>query len=97
MFAGTLVVAFGMFLIGLAVLIAINPKLAERLLRSFASSARVHYAEQTLRFIAGGALAIFAPSMWLQDLFRVLGLLIVVTAAVLLVLPWSGIMNSANG
>jgi hypothetical protein len=35
-----LVVAFGVFLTGLAVLIAIKPLLAERFLRSFASSTR---------------------------------------------------------
>jgi hypothetical protein len=41
--SGMLVVAFGIFLIGLAVLIAIKPQLAERFLRSFASSAQAHY------------------------------------------------------
>ena len=58
-----IVVAFGVFLIGLAGLIAIKPRLAERFLRSFASSARAHYTEQALRLIAGGALVSFAPSM----------------------------------
>ena len=86
--SGILVVAFGLFLIGLAVLIAIKPQLAERFLRSFAGSARAHYTEQTLRLIAGGAMVIFAPSMWYPDLFRLFGWLIVVTAAALLLLPW---------
>jgi hypothetical protein len=62
--SGMLVVAFGMFLIWLAVLIAIKPQLAERFLRSFASLARAHYTEQALRLIAAGAMVIFAPSMW---------------------------------
>jgi hypothetical protein len=86
--SGMLVVAFGFFLIGLAVLIAIKPQLAERFLRSFASSARAHYAEQALRLIAGGALVLFAPSMWYPDLFRLFGWLIVVTAVALLLVPW---------
>jgi hypothetical protein len=86
--SGVLVVAFGLFLIGLAVLIAIKPLLAERFLRAFASSARAHYVEQALRLIAGGATVIFAPSMWYPDLFRLFGWLIVVTAAMLLLLPW---------
>ena len=86
--SGMLVVALGVFLIGLAVLIAIKPQLAERVLRSFASSARAHYVEQALRLIAGGAMVIFAPSMWYSDLFKVFGWLIVVTAVALLLLPW---------
>ena len=77
--SGVVVVAFGVFLTGLAVLIAIKSQLAERFLRSFASSARAHYAEQALRLIAGGAMVIFAPSMWYPDLFKLFGWLIVVT------------------
>jgi hypothetical protein len=86
--SGILVVAFGLFLIGLAVLIAIRPRLAERFLRSFASSARAHYTEQVSRLIAGGALVVFAPSMWYPGLFKLFGWLIAVTAAALLLLPW---------
>ena len=86
--SGILVVAFGVFLVGLAVLIAIRPQLAERFLRSFASSARAHYAEQVLRLVAGGAIVIFASSMRYPDLFRFFGGLIAVTAVALLLLPW---------
>ena len=43
--SGILVVAFGVFLTGLSVLMTAKPRLAERFLRSFASSARAHYAE----------------------------------------------------
>jgi len=86
--SGVVVVAFGVFLTGLAVLIAIKSQLAERFLRSFASSARAHYAEQALRLIAGGAMVIFAPSMWYADLFKLFGWLIIVTAVALLLLPW---------
>jgi hypothetical protein len=86
--SGILVVAFGAFLIGLAALIAIKPQLAERFLRSFASSARAHHTEQALRLIAGGALVSFAPSMWYSDVFKLFGWLMVVTAVALLLLPW---------
>ena len=88
MLAGMLVVALGVFLIGLAALIAIKPQLAERFLRSFASSARAHYTEQALRLIAGGGMVLFAPSMWYPDVFTLFGWLIVVTAVALLILPW---------
>jgi hypothetical protein len=86
--AGALVVAFGGFLIGSAGLIATNPRLAERFLRSFASSARAHYLEQVLRLIVGGATVIFAPAMWYPKLFEVFGWLMVLTTVVLLLLPW---------
>jgi hypothetical protein len=86
--SGTLVVAFGVFLVGMALLIAIRPKLAETFLRSFASSARAHYTEQALRLIAGGAIVIFAPSMWYPDLFKLFGSLVAATAVALLLLPW---------
>jgi len=89
MLSGMLVVAFGGFLVGLVVMIAIRSQLAERFLRAFASSARAHYTEQALRLIAGGATVIFAPSMWYADLFKLFGWLIVVTAVALLLLPWS--------
>lgn len=59
--SGLLVVASGVFLVGLAVLIMVKPRLAESFLRSFAGSARAHYSEQVLRLIAGGAMVLFAP------------------------------------
>ena len=86
--SGMLVVAMGVFLIGLAVLIVVKQPLAERFLRSFASSARAHYAEQVCRLIAGGAIVVFAPSMRYSNLFRLFGWLIVATAVALLLLPW---------
>jgi hypothetical protein len=86
--SGSLVVAFGVFLTALAALSAVKPQLAERFLKSFASSARAHYIEQVLRLIAGGALVMFAPSMWYSRLFELFGWLIAVTAVALLVTPW---------
>jgi hypothetical protein len=86
--SGILVVAFGMFLIGLAALITVKPQVAERFLRSFASSARAHYAEQSLRLIVGGAMASLAPSMWFPHVFMLLGWMLAITAAALLLLPW---------
>lgn len=86
--SGVVVGAFGAFLIGLAGLIVTKPLLAERFILSFASSARAHYTEQTLRLIAGGAMVIFAPSMWHPDLFKLFGWLIVVSSVALLLVPW---------
>ena len=86
--SGIVVVGFCLFLTGLAVVSATKPALAERFLRSFASSARAHYTEQGLRLLVGVALVIFASSMWYPELFRLFGWLIVVTTAGLLLIPW---------
>lgn len=86
--SGIVVVGFCLFLIGLAVVIAANPSLAERFLRSFASSARAHYTEQILRLLVGAAIVNFASSMWYSDLFKLFGWLIAVTAVGLLLVPW---------
>ena len=86
--SGVVVVGFCLFLIGLAVVIARKPSLAERFLRSFASSARTHYTEQGLRLIVGAALINLASSMRYPDLFNVLGWVMVVTTVGLLLVPW---------
>jgi hypothetical protein len=86
--SGIVVVGFCVFLIGLAVVIATRPLLAERFLRSFASSARAHYTEQGSRLLVGAALINFANSMWHSELFKLFGWLIVVTAVALLLTPW---------
>ncbi len=86
--SGIVVVGIGLCLIAAAVVMALKPLLAERCLKSFASSARAHYTEQAARLIAGAAIVIFAPSMWYPDLFKVFGWLIIVTALGLLLIPW---------
>jgi uncharacterized protein YjeT (DUF2065 family) len=86
--SGIVVVGFCVFLIGLAVVIATRPSLAERFLRSFASSARAHYTEQGSRLLVGAAVINFANSMWHSELFKLFGWLIVVTAVALLLTPW---------
>jgi hypothetical protein len=87
--AGTIVIAFGLWLIGLAVFLLVAPARAERFLMVFASSARAHYVEQVLRLSVGAAIVIFAPAMALTSLFRIFGWLIAISALGLLVLPWT--------
>ena len=79
--AGVIVVASGLWLVGLAVAIVLAPKRA--------SSARAHYTEQSLRLIAGTGMIFFAHQMRFSNLFNVFGWLLVSTAAVLLLVPWT--------
>ncbi len=86
--AGIIVMASGIWLIGLAASMVVIPARTAAFLASFASSARAHYTEQVLRLIAGGAIVIFAAETRFPDLFRIFGWLVVLTAAGLLLMPW---------
>lgn len=86
--SGAIVLAFGFFLVGLAMVIVIQPTIAERFLRSFASSARAHYTEQGLRLLVGTAVVTFAEAMWHPQLFRLFGWIILATTIGLLLIPW---------
>lgn len=84
----SIVIAFGLALVGFAVLIIVKPKPSRRFIESFASSARAHYAEQVIRLVVGAALVVHAPAMSYSWVFAVLGWLMVVTAIALLMMPW---------
>ena len=86
--AGLVVVASGLFLVGLGAVAFARPALARRFLESFASSARTHITEQLLRLVAGLALVAYSPRMWLPAAFEVFGWVIAGSAAALLLLPW---------
>jgi len=86
--AGAVVVACGLFLVGLAVAMLTAREMSERFLRKFASSARAHYTEQSLRLLAGAGFVLYAPEMRHPLVFQVFGWVLVVTAAVLMLLPW---------
>jgi len=79
---------FGMFLIGLAVVIVITPQRAEQFLRSYASSARAHYTEQIARLMIGVAIVVLAPSMWYSNFINLFGWVLIVTSIGLLLIPW---------
>lgn len=86
--AGFVVVAFGLFLIGLSCIVVAKPALAERFFMSFASSARAHYIEQVLRLLLGASLVVLAPAMWQASIFRVIGWAIVIGSVGLMLMPW---------
>lgn len=86
--SGVVVVAFVLFLIGLAVTIYLRPLLAKRFLNAFACSARAHYLEQILRLVVGSSLIWFSAEMWQPNLFRLFGWVVVGTTVGLLCIPW---------
>lgn len=86
--SGAVVTAFGLFLVGLAVVIVVAPSRAERFFRGFASSALTHYTEQAVRLIVGAAIVSFAGSMRHPEVFTLFGWLMLVSTAGLLLIPW---------
>lgn len=86
--AGAIVIAAGVWLVGLAVAILLCREATAAFIRRFASSARAHYTEQMLRLVVGGALILYADQMRHVRLFQIFGGLLVVTAAVLMIMPW---------
>jgi hypothetical protein len=86
--SGLVVAGFGLFLVGLAILITARPSRAEKFFRAFASSALTHYTEQAVRLIVGAAVVIRSESMRYPELFNAFGWLVIVSTAALLVIPW---------
>ena len=86
--AGAILVAFGLFLVGLALVVFAKPAFAERFFISFASSPQTHYTEQLIRLLIGASLLIRSQAMWHPKIFWFVGLAIVLSSLVLLLTPW---------
>ena len=86
--AGAILVAFGLFLVGLTVVVFAKPAVAERFFMSFASSARAHYTEQIVRLLIGVSLIVRSGVMWQPKVFWLVGWGIVVSSLVLMLTPW---------
>jgi hypothetical protein len=86
--AGAILVAFGLFLVGLTVVVFAKPAVAERFFMAFASSARTHYTEQIVRLLIGAALIIRSGAMSQPKVFWLIGWGIVLSSVVLILTLW---------
>ena len=86
--AGAILVAFGLFLVGLTIVVFAKPAVAERFFMSFASSARAHYTEQVIRLLIGTSLVIRSVEMWQPKVFWFVGWAVVLSSSVLILSPW---------
>lgn len=82
------VLTTGLYFICLAVLSFSAPARASRFLHGFASSALTHYIELFLRLVVGAAFLVRGPSMLFSRVFVAFGWILVVTTAVLVLVPW---------
>ena len=79
---------FGLFLIAFTGVVFAKPPIAERFLAAFASSVRMHYAEQIVRLLIGAALVVQSPAMWQANIFWLIGWAIIISSAALMCAPW---------
>lgn len=86
--AKTMLVAVAIFFLLLGVVALIRPNPARRFLLGFAASAYKHYAELAARFVVGGAMLVVAPHSIHSAALAAFGWLLVVTTAVMAVVPW---------
>ena len=83
-----IVVAGSLFFVWLTAAVFAAPAFATWFLRSFASSARAHYAEQIARLIFSASLISLSPVMLHPGVFRVIGWGIFLSSVVLVLIPW---------
>ncbi len=86
--AAAILVAFGLFLVGLTAVVFAKPAVAERFFLSFASSAQAHYTEQAIRLLIGVSLIIRSEAMWHSKVFWFVGWAIVLSSLLLILTPW---------
>ncbi|HTD59641.1 MAG TPA: hypothetical protein VK679_03260 [Gemmatimonadaceae bacterium] len=91
------VAAAGLWLVGVAVLMALRPRYCLHLLEKMSanlerSNWRLQFTEQGLRVLAGVALIVRAPATRLPLVFEVAGWLLVATSLLIMVAPirWHG-------
>jgi hypothetical protein len=86
--AAIIVVLSGTWLVGLAVAAFLRPETVKSFLDKFASSALTHFFEMFLRLVAGASFVIYAPQMKFSFVFTIFGWILILTTAVLMLVPW---------
>jgi uncharacterized membrane protein YfcA len=81
------VVIFGLFFIGVGLIMLFNPKKAREILRKAGSTNFINYAEITLRMIPAVALILVADVSKYSDAFKIFGWLMLCTSFILYFVP----------
>ena len=88
MIALGVIVATGLYFVGLGLTSVLAPDRAGRFLSGFASSALVHYVELFIRLVVGWALLERAQYLPFPSAMTVFGWVLVITTVGLLPIPW---------
>jgi hypothetical protein len=87
--ATCIVVVAGLYLIALSVVALVKPASARKFLLGFAQTAAAHYVEMAVRIVVGIALVIASPRMLYAQFFFWFGVVLLVSSAILVCLPWT--------
>ena len=86
-FAKWIVILFGIFLIGVGLLMLFNPKKARRTLQKAGSTNFINYAEITLRMIPAAGLILYAEFSKYPLYFSIFGWFMLITSVILYFVP----------
>jgi len=82
-----IVILFGIFFIGIGILMVVNPEKARNILRKAGSTNFINYSEITLRMIPAAALVVYADFSKYPEVFKIFGWFMLVTSFVLYFVP----------
>jgi hypothetical protein len=83
-----IVLLFGAYLVCLGSIALLSPARARRFLLGFATTPTLHWVELGLRVLAGAAFVANASAMRHPEVFAGLGWVLLLTTAVLMLIPW---------
>ena len=86
-FAKWTIIAFGIFFIGVGLLMLLAPKKAREILRKAGSTNFINYAEITIRMIPAAALILSADISKYPEVFKIFGWFMLFTSFVLYFVP----------
>lgn len=82
-----IVLVFGLWLVGVSVLMMVKPHVAQRALSKFASTNVINYAELIIRFTVGAAFYGLSRFTAYSSTLKVVGVFLCATAIILMLIP----------
>ena len=82
-----IIIAFGIFFIGVGLIMLFAPQNARHILRKAGSTNFINYAEITIRMIPAAALILYADVSKYPDVFKIFGGFMLFTSVVLYFVP----------
>ena len=82
-----IVILFGVFLIGVGLLMLLSPTNARQYLRKAGSTNLINYSEITIRMIPAAGLVLYSELSKYPEIFRVFGWFMIATSLVLYLVP----------
>ncbi|HMS68092.1 MAG TPA: hypothetical protein PKD18_08130 [Saprospiraceae bacterium] len=86
--AGIITCIFSLVLIALLIVVLTKKEWAISFISAFASTAKAHFIEQSLRLIAGASILIYSENMLFPKIFNLFGWILMMTSAILMLTPW---------